>query len=147
MLGNGRATHAEIPCDAANCLLAATKDVKDFPASGIGNGPEDNVTVFAFIRNHTVSLNVTKWFPCVKYDIQTVPSSNCAQRIYSFCVYTMMASLLAGLALDSELSKVMVQMFVHEHRPLVWREPPKKAVGMGGASVWAGCGKPIDQPT
>jgi hypothetical protein len=66
MLGNGRATDAKISCDAADRLLAAAKDVQDFPASRIGNGPEDNVTVLAFIRNHTVALNVTKWFPYVK---------------------------------------------------------------------------------
>ena len=60
MLGDGRAAHMKISCDSADCLLAAAKNVQDFPSRGIRNRTEDNVIFFVFIRNHTVTRNVTR---------------------------------------------------------------------------------------
>jgi hypothetical protein len=57
VLGDGRAAHMKISCDSADCLLAAAKNVQDFPSRGIRNRTEDNVIflcLFVTIRLHAM---------------------------------------------------------------------------------------------
>ena len=47
--------------------------------------------------------------------------------------------------LDAELSQVMVDVFVHENRPLLWLERTKERMWVFRAAGRAGGGKAIDR--
>jgi hypothetical protein len=47
--------------------------------------------------------------------------------------------------LNLKLPQMMVQMFIHQNRPLIWCEPSEEAVRMRGAFCWPVRGEPVDQ--
>ena len=83
-----------------------------FPDALVGDRPEDNVVIFAFIRNHTVAYNVTKWFPYVNYVlskayIESAPFSGEG---------TQASTQLIGLSIRNELFDLIVSALPNGHR-------------------------------
>lgn len=64
-------------------------------------------------------------------------NGTCRNRPISMC-------LRLGDLLDAELSQVMVDVFVHENRPLLWFERTKERMWVFGAASCAGGEKAID---
>jgi hypothetical protein len=51
----------------------------------------------------------------------------------------------AEVPLDTELAKVMVDVLVHQDRPLAGCQAPEERVGVRGATRWTGCGELVER--
>lgn len=68
MFGYGGPAHAEVPGNAAHCLLTAAENAEDFPAGRVGDGTEYGVALTLRFGNHSVTNKVAAGCPVVKVD-------------------------------------------------------------------------------
>jgi hypothetical protein len=76
--------------------------------------------------------------------VEIIPKSNRFVKDQDSVFASKLVGQSDGGVLGAELAEVMVQMFVHQYGPLVWRQTAEEGMGMRGASFGPGLAKTVD---